>query len=75
MEEQHRHQQGVAMSPRKSVSPGSFTTHRIAAVRARKARAAPRPKGNSQTEMTQSELEEMVLQAARMRAIKAHSGA
>lgn len=75
MEEQHRHQQGVAMSPRKSVSPGSFTTHRIAAVRPRKARAVRRHKGNAQTEMTKSELEEMVFQAARMRAIKARSGA
>ena len=73
MEEQH--QQGVAMSPRKSVSPGSFPTHPVAAARARKARVAPRLKGNSQTEMTQNELEEMVLQAARMRATKAHSGA
>lgn len=63
------------MSPRKSISPGSFPTHPVAAARARKARAEPRHKGNSQTQMTQSELEEMVLQAARMRAIKAHSGA
>ena len=63
------------MSPRKSVSLGSFPTQRIAAARPPKARAARRRKGNSQTEMTRSELEEMVLQAARMRAIKARSGA
>jgi hypothetical protein len=61
------------MSPRKSVSLGSFPIPRIAAVRPPKARAARRRKGNSETEMTKSELEEMVLQAARMRAIKAHT--
>jgi hypothetical protein len=33
-----------------------------------------RHRGSSQTEMTHSELEEMVFQAARMRAVKAHSG-
>lgn len=61
------------MSPRKSVSLGSFPTKPFAAVHPPKARAVRRHKGNAQTEMTKSELEEMVFQAARMRAVKARS--
>ena len=63
------------MSPRKSVSFGSFPTQRRPTARASEAHAARRRKGNSQTELTRGELEQMAIQAARMRALKARSGA
>ena len=52
--------------------------HKSPAVAARppRKRALRRPhKGNSHTELNRSELEQMLFQAARMRAAKAHSGA
>jgi len=56
----------------------SMLPHKSPAVAARppRKRALRRPhKGNSHTELNRSELEQMLFQAARMRAAKAHSGA
>jgi len=62
------------MSPRKSLSVASWPTPPAAAMKRPKAGALRRRhKGNSQTELTRSELEEMVLEAARMRAVNARS--
>jgi len=61
------------MSPRKSLSVASLPAPPLGAVKRPKAGVRHRRKGNSQTEMTRSELEEMVLEAARMRAVNARS--
>jgi hypothetical protein len=67
---------GVDMSPRRTLPSASSPRHFASASKRIRTRA-PRHsrKGNSHAELTKSELEEMVFQAARMRAIKARSGA
>ena len=60
------------MSPRNLPSAAARPKQPAVAANRMKARARRR-KGNSHTELTRSELEQMVLEAARMRAVQARS--
>lgn len=62
------------MSPRKSLPIASPPTHPATALKQTGKRAPRRPrKDNSHTELTRNELEQMVFDAAHLRAINARS--